>query len=190
MCQHGHVGPELEHALIERARGGDVDAFAELYRAHVALVRGYISRHFRRCDADEVTAETFVRAWEARARFEWRGIRYKAWLLRIARNLAVGGSRSEGRFVQVEAAEVAAAPAPLPEPGDAVVDRWQVAALREMVEALPALQRDVVVLRFVEGLSAVEVALVLDRRQEAVRSAQYRALQTLRAKLSALDAAG
>lgn len=190
LCQHGRVGTDAERSLVERVQAGDVDAFAELYRGHVSLVHGYVARHYGHCDAEEVTAETFVRAWEARERFEWRGVRYKAWLLRIARNLAVAGARTGRRFVPADAGEVASAPASLPEPGDAVVHRWQSASLRAMVEALPDLQREVVVLRFVEGLSALEVALVLGRRHEAVRSAQYRALQTLRAKLVALDAAG
>lgn len=180
----------MEYSLVERVQAGDVDAFAELYRRHVSLVHCYVARHFVGCDVDEVTAETFVRAWEARGRFEWRGIRYRAWLLRIARNLALGRARDGRRFEYAEVDEAAAVVAPVPEPGDTVVWRWQAAALREMVADLPELQREVVVLRFVEGLSTVEAALVLGRRKEAVRSAQYRALQTLRTKLLALDSVG
>lgn len=182
------MGPDAERALVERASGGDARAFEALYLEHVGLVHGYVARHYSRSDADDVTAETFVRAWEMRGRFEWRGIRYRAWLLRIARNLALGRIRVEGRLPLVDPGDLDATEAPTQHPDAVVTHRWEVAALRELVEALPELQREVIVLRFVEGLPAVEVALVLDRAQEAVRSAQYRALQTLRHQLDALDA--
>lgn len=181
------MGPELERALVERARGGDAGAFEELYVEHVGLVHGYIARHFASCDVEEVAAETFVRAWEMRGRFEWRGIRYRAWLLRIARNLAIGTLRGMHRVRETEMAELDQVATPMPGPEAVVARRCQVQALRELVDTLPALQREVLVLRFVEGLPAAEVAVVLDRAQEAVRSAQYRALQTLRARLEELD---
>lgn len=181
------MGPDVERALLERVRCGDADAFEELYLEHVGLVHGYVARHYSRSDADDVTAETFVRAWEMRERFEWRGIRYRAWLLRIARNLALGRMRVDARLQRFDTGTLDVAAAPLPQPDAVVAHRWEVAALRRLVDALPALQREVIVLRFVEGLPAIEVAVVLDRAHEAVRSAQYRALQTLRRELEALD---
>lgn len=162
-------------------------AFRQLYLANVRTVYRYVARHFPGCDADDITAETFRRAWERRAHFEWRGVAYKAWLLSIARNLALSGVRHSLRHGETVTVDEAI-PTAEPGPAEVLAGREAQAALRDMVAALPDLQREVIVLRFVEGLSAVETAVVLGRRQEAIRSAQYRGLQTLRARLLALDA--
>lgn len=181
------MGTESDSELVVRVREGDVEAFRQLYEANVRLVYRYVSRHFVGCDADDITAETFERAWTRRGSYEWRGVAYKAWLLRIARNLALSRSRQARR--RGDAAQLdPASPWSEPGPEEVAERRLDVARLAALVSALPELQREVIVLRFVEGLSAVEVAHVLDRRNEAVRSAQYRALQTLRAQLLALDA--
>lgn len=180
------MGTESELDLVVRVRDGDVDAFRQLYLANVRFVYRFVARNFAGCDADDVTAETFERAWERRASYEWRGVAYKAWLLRIARNLAVSRGRQatrRGATVEFDPAS----PSTEPGPEEVAAQRCDTARLRAMVSALPDLQRDIIVLRFVEGLSAVEVAHVLGRRDEAIRSAQYRALQTLRAQLLPLD---
>lgn len=181
------MGADSELELVVRVRDGDVDAFRQLYLANVRFVYRYVASHFAGCDADDITAETFERAWERKALYEWRGVAYKAWLLRIARNLALSRARQtmrRGERVEIDEET----PSPEPGPAEVLAGRMDQASLRAMVAALPDLQREVIVLRFVEGLTAVEVAVVLDRRQEAIRSAQYRGLQTLRAQLLALDA--
>jgi len=174
---------EEERSLCESLRGGDREAFRALYLDNVKLVHGYLVRMCGRDAADDLTAETFCRAWERRDRFEWRGYRYRAWLLRIAHNLAVSRARRNREVTGIPLE-------PLPDDGRptdlAVLDRAAAEAVRAAILRLPDLQRDVVRLRFELGLPAVEVAAILSCSAEAVRAATHRALRQLRRELGDL----
>jgi RNA polymerase sigma factor (sigma-70 family) len=77
-----------EHELIERARAGDENAFAELVGIHATRVYGALRRFgLDPGEADDVAQEVFVRAWRGLARFEQRA-QFSTWLYRIAFNEA------------------------------------------------------------------------------------------------------
>jgi RNA polymerase sigma-70 factor (ECF subfamily) len=79
--------PEHERRLVERARSGDPDAFATLYRLYMPRIHAFAYRrsHSREISED-VCAATFERAFRQLERFEWRGGGFGAWLFRIASN--------------------------------------------------------------------------------------------------------
>jgi len=170
-----------DQMLVERARGGDREAFGELYDRHVMPVYRHVYCMVNdRQLAEDLTAQTFLQALQAIACYEERGLPFRAWLLRIARNLAINhwraqrnhnSSRNHGSERAILSPEV-----------------FCEAKLREEeawrgVHSLGGDQRQVIILRFVDGLSYPEVAQVLGKSIGAVRVIQYRALSALRRAL-------
>jgi RNA polymerase sigma-70 factor (ECF subfamily) len=166
-----------ERAAVAAAQR-DPARFDELYEANFERVYAYVARRVRdRDDARDVTAEVFHRALKNLARFEWRGVPFAGWLLRIAANAIA--DRAE-RFAR----ERDAVP-----PNDGIVtddDDFEARTrLFRLVDALPDDQRRVVVLRFAEHRSIAEIARELGRSEGAVKQLQFRALHTLRVRLGA-----
>jgi RNA polymerase sigma-70 factor (ECF subfamily) len=118
-------------------------------------------------------------------RFEWRGIPFAAWLFRIAANLISDRwQRSNREQVAEEPGQIESAPAKASEFEE--VERR--AMLFRLVDKLPAEQRRVVVLRFVQEKSIKEVARETRKTEGAVKQLQFRALSSLRARLEGADA--
>ncbi len=128
-----------------------------------------------RAEAEDVTSEVFQQALANLARFEWRGIPFAHWLLRIAANILADRWHRD--------AKEAGNPSPQ-QPGDAShKEIEQRAMLFQLVDQLPTDQRRVVVQRFVEQRSVREIAQELGRSEGAVKQLQFRALENLRARM-------
>jgi RNA polymerase sigma-70 factor (ECF subfamily) len=152
----------------------DPRRFAVLYEANVDEVYAFVSRRVgSRTDAEDLTATVFHKALANLHRFEWRGIPFVAWLMRIAANELADWARQRARPLPEMAAQSTA--------DLDVVERR--AALFRSVRALPDDQRRVVALRFAEQWTIKEVAADLGRSVGAVKQLQFRALTTLRAQL-------
>ena len=164
-----------EQALVEAAQQ-DPARFAELYDAHFAPIYAFVAKRIRdRAAAEDVTAEVFRRALAGIGTFEWRGVPFVAWLYRIAANEIADHLKSAAR----ERAEVTIdVPAP-----DEIEIIDQRALLFRLVDRLPADQRRVIVMRFAEERSVREIATAIGRSEGAVKQLQWRALQTLRARM-------
>ena len=164
-----------ERLLIEAAKK-DPGRFAELYEQNLDRVYAYIARRIGDRDAaEDLTAEVFRRALANLGRFEWRGAPFAAWLFQIAANAIADRWKNAAREHGNPAAEPAA------EPNLEEID--QRATLFRLVRSLPADQRRVVLARFVEERSIREIALDLSRSEGAVKQLQFRALETLRARM-------
>ncbi len=169
--------------LIARAAKGDREAFGALYERYVFRVFRHV--YYLTSDthtAEDLTAQTFLNALEAIHRYEVRGVTFLAWLLRIAYNLTMNhrNLRSNGNSQLPEAVE-AQGTAYSPEATcEAGADGEQVWA---GVRRLKGDQRQVIVMRFIDGLSYPDIAKVLGKSIGAVRVIQYRALCALRRPL-------
>ncbi len=133
-----------------------------------------------RDEAQDVTAEVFHQALKNIGRFQWRGVPFAAWLLRIAANALADRWQRAARGVEVPADEARieneAGPADAAE-----VERR--AMLFQLVDRLPADQRLVIMRRFVDQKSVREIAQELGRSEGAVKQLQFRALETLRSQV-------
>jgi RNA polymerase sigma-70 factor (ECF subfamily) len=116
-------------------------------------------------------------------KYRRRGVPFRAWLYRIAHNLVVDYQRKEGGrdVVSLEQAEGLRAEGRNPE--SAAEHLLATQQVREALNRLDPTQRDVVTLRFLNGLSLQEAALALDKSVPAVKALQYRGLVSLRALL-------
>lgn len=171
---------QAERELI-RAAQRDRAAFAPLYERYVDQIFAYaLSLTGNRELAEDVTAATFARAIEELPRFEWRGVPYSAWLYRVAGNLV---TRSKRRPGWIELSPHFAAEAPGPEEEAERSDR--AAEVRAAVAALPADQRQAVLLRFGGELRNREIAELMGRSEGAVKLLTFRAVTTLRRRLGA-----
>lgn len=170
-----------------RAAQADRAAFGALYRRYLDRVYGYafylLGDHH---DAEDATERTFLAALDAIGRFRDEGATFRSWLFRIAHNQVANAlrSRSRRRTSPLDGVADPIADADPARDADAAHDARRVrAALAELSED----RRQVVVLRFVNGLSAREIGAVLGRSEGAVRVLQHRALRELAGLLGAED---
>ena len=164
-----------ERMLIEAAQR-DPSRFADLYETNFERVYAYIASRVRDRDvAQDLTAEVFQTALANIGSFEWRGVPFAAWMIRIAFNAIADRWQRSSK-------EPPLPDEPVEEPGveDEIERR---AMLAELVNALPLDQRHVVIRRFVDQRSIREIANELGRSEGAVKQLQFRALQTLRDSL-------
>lgn len=171
--------------LAARARSGDTLALGRLYdRFYPAVFRYALARLGSGADAEDVAEETFLKVVRAIDRYEPRGgVPFSAWLFRIARNELVSFLRRRSAGVVTEPLGDEAAPAE----GDLVADLDRKLLLERTwraVEQLPDAQRQVVALRFGAGLSVMETAKALGKREGNVRVLQHHALAKLRTMLA------
>jgi RNA polymerase sigma-70 factor (ECF subfamily) len=165
-----------ERLLVEAAQH-DPTRFAALYEANLARVYAYVARRVQdRHEAEDLTAEVFHQALRNLPRFEWRGVPFSAWLLRIASNAIVDRAKRLARDRNLPEPD---------EPPDVSLEEVEYRArLFRLVDDLPADQRRVIVMRFGEQRKIREIACVLGRSEGAVKQLQLRGLQTLRTRLS------
>jgi RNA polymerase sigma-70 factor (ECF subfamily) len=172
-----------ERSAVEAAQR-DPRRFDELYEANFERVYAYVARRLRDRDAAcDVTSEVFHRALEHLPRFEWRGVPFVAWLLRIAAHAIADRAARGQRDDQTVRAQAREQPSPDTVPALDLAEAEERARLFRSVDALPAEQRRVILLRFAEERSIREIAATLGRSEGAVKQLQFRGLQTLRSRL-------
>ena len=168
--------PNDERLQVEAARQ-DPARFGELYENNFERVYAYLARRARdRDEAQDLTSEVFQQALAGLPRYEWRGLPFIAWLLGIAANVLRDGWRRAGRFEEVMTDEL--------EQMGIEEDVEQKAMLYQLVDSLPADQRQVILWRFVGQKSLREMATELGRSEGAIKQLQLRALQNLRERIS------
>ena len=166
-----------ERRLIEASQR-DRNRFGQLYQRYFDRVYAFaITRTRDRAAAEDVTAETFRRALQNLSHFQWKGVPFSAWLLRIAANAASDLLRHQARHAPLESL-----PEDEWEPWEArLIEVEQRTRLAELVKRLPKDQRRVIYMRFAGRRRNREIAEAMGRSEGAVKALQFRALQNLRA---------
>ena len=171
-------------ALVERAQAGDSAAFGLIYDRYLDTVFRFI--YFRvgnRPLAEDLTADTFLRALKRIGSFTWQGRDLGAWLVTIARNLVADHFKSGRYRLEVSTGEVLDADqadrGPEGSPEAAVVDHITNVALLAAVKQLNPEQQECIVLRFLHGFSVAETAHAMGKNEGAIKALQYRAVRAL-----------
>ncbi len=175
--QTKHETDELK--IIKTARK-DPGVFGELYKLYVEQVFRYLySRLGNVHEAEDITAQTFLAAFESFDKFRQDG-HFASWLFSIARNKAMDHFRRCRNSTSIdEVGEISVENDPLHE----VIQSEQAAALSRLIRALPEDERELLRLRFLAAMSFPEIAHLLHRNEEAVKKSIYRLLARLHSRL-------
>jgi len=179
-----------EAPLVRRAIAGDPEAFAQLYLIYAERLQRFVL--FRVGDeqiAEDLTSQTFLKAWEKLDRYQMRGLPFGAWLFRIARNIVFDHYRNYRETVELEASLELKAD-PTANVVEVAEKHWEADQLQAALRRLTDEQRQVLILKFNDGLSTTEVAQVMGKRCGAVRALQMRGLQSLQRREASLAFAG
>jgi RNA polymerase sigma-70 factor, ECF subfamily len=181
---YGAEDPEVIR-LVDKAAAGDPAAFGALYERFLdPIYRYFYYRTGQVVDAEDLTEQVFLRAWQTVSRFRWQGRPFLAWLYRVAHNLHVNHVRA--RRLDVPLDESARANQTMADPHAArqLAQTIDADLLMRGIRQLTPEQQEVILLRFGEGLETAQIARVLDKQEGAVRALQMRAMQRLRQVLA------
>jgi RNA polymerase sigma-70 factor (ECF subfamily) len=171
-----------EASLVESAMFGDEDAFGELYLRHLDAIFRYI---FFRIgvseDAEDLTEQVFLKAWEALPGYQSVGNPFSSWIYRIAHNMVVDFHRKNSRqLLQLDQTEeVKNIPSTQPGYLEQLIIKEEMESLVNAVAMLPDEQQNLLILRFIQELSHKEVAEIMEKNEGACRMIQHRALSNL-----------
>ena len=169
----------IEPKLIQRAQQGEPKVVGEIYERYQLAIFRYL--YYKVGDlqtAEDLTSEVFIRMINALPETNLNKFSFQAWLFRIARNLSIDHYRSTNKRKEIELDENQ-----IPNhenPLDLVEQGLTSEKLSLALDQLSTNQRDVIVMRFVNGMTIREVAQVMNRSQDSIKGLQRRALIALR----------
>jgi RNA polymerase sigma-70 factor (ECF subfamily) len=169
---------DRQSELVLLAKGGDAEAFGHLYEAYLDRIYRYI--YFRVTDeqtAEDLISQVFTKAWENLDRYQPNGRPFIAWLYTIAHNTVIDHYRTRRDTVPIENTISLASDAPSPH--EQVELHFDADNLRAALQTLTPEQQQVVVLKFIAGMTTDEIAGQLHKSAGAIRALQMRALQAL-----------
>jgi RNA polymerase sigma-70 factor (ECF subfamily) len=176
---------DKDHELIKQAQQGDQNAFGDLYETHAPSIFRYLYVHLANSmDAEDLTCEVFLKAWQSLPRYTDRGVPFLAFLFRIARNALVDHYRQNNRQEQKNIDDMDGYKAEgVTEPIELVGNRLEHQRMLRVLSKLRSDYQSVLTLRFISGLSPEETAQVMERSVGAIRVLQHRALSVLRQEI-------
>lgn len=176
---------ELHARRLARAREGDGEAFRALYRDLYPEVARFVARRVRaRADAEDLTGRVFVAFVERLADYDRGRGSVRGWLLTIARNAVIDHFR---RLRPTAAVDEHLLPSAHEGPLADLLQREQLGRLAALVHELPPDTRELLALRFADGLRHREIAAVLGLQEAAVKQRVSRALRDLRTRLRPVE---
>ncbi len=180
MHEGGHAETKADDALlIQKAISRDPNAFGKLYDMYVDRVyRHLYYRVSNVADAEDLTQQVFLKAWQAIDRYKKTASPFLAWLMTISHNLVVDFYRTRKDKTYLDA-EVTADDSAL-SPEQVAEARYVQQQLRKAILQLPGEQQQIILLRFVEGFRHAEIAASLGKSEGAIRVILHRALVKLR----------
>lgn len=167
-------------ALVELARGGDKEAFGQLFdHYHPSVYRFLHHRTRSQTLAEDLASETFFRALRSMNNFRWQGKDFGAWLMTIARNLTTDHFKAGRTRLELTTEDMGQLDDATEGPENAVLASLSNEALMTALRELPKEQQECLIMRFLQGMSIAETAQVLDRSDGAVKQLQLRGVRNL-----------
>jgi len=166
--------------LVKKALDGDIEAYGQIYAVYLDRIYRYVFYQIRdEMKAQDITQEVFVKAWHSLRACRGKEHLFNAWLYRIAHNHPIDIIRRNRREVPLENTVLDA-------PGDTVQDAEAASTRQEVLKTVAGLsepQKQIVLLKFIEGYDNEEIQKITGKRPGAIRAIQMRALKTLRQRL-------
>jgi len=175
---------EEEKELIERAKK-DPESFSILYDKHYSRIFSYILKRTADVEvAQDVTSETFLKAFKNIRSFKWKGIPFSSWLYRIASNEIASFYRKRKKVISLEnISDPKAESNPLDEVirAQEEIDKHRdIVVLHEKISQLPPQYQEVICLRFFEKKKIQEICEITGKKEGTVKSLLHRAIERLK----------
>jgi RNA polymerase sigma-70 factor (ECF subfamily) len=172
------IPPDKDAEFVLAAQLNPVE-FQQIYdRWAVPIYQYFYFRTDEPASAEDLTSQLFLSAYQALPRYQHRG-HFAAWLFTIARNMSKDYFRKNHREVPLEAAQQLLASS---DPPIEVAQQDEVVRLNKLVQSLPEKDQELIRLRYVADLTFADMAIVLRKREDAVKKSLYR----LQARLQSL----
>jgi len=179
---------ENDIKLVEQAQSGDVEAVGQLFDKHYrSMFHYFYARVGQRQQAEDLAGELFTRMVHHLPTFQPTGVPFRAWLFRIAYNLTMDHFRVGNGKGLAPLEQATTVVQPEQNPVRQVERRMASETLQATLEMLVPDQRQVIILRFLVGLSLQETADAMERTLSAVKAMQHRGLKTMRASLAQVE---
>ncbi len=168
--------------LVERAQQGDADAFGKIYDELVKPIYRYIYYRVDPQIAEDLTEETFLKAWQSLSKYKKTKHPFSAWVFRIAHNLVCDYYRKNRIISEIDES--------VPDEKVEASPKLQLnlklneVKLRKAIKKLPDNYQQVIVLKYINEEQNTVIAKVIGKTEGAVRTLQFRALEKLRQMLS------
>lgn len=188
MFETGNTNPRINEAdsLVERAAGGDTEAFGRIYDIYADRIYRHI--YYRTSnieDAKDLTQEVFLKAWQGLPKYKRTKTPFLAWLFTISHNRVIDYYRTKKDFaylneeIIIEDSEKS--------PDKLLEEKFTQQEIRKVILQLPGDQQQVVLMNFIEGFEYGEIASALNKSEGNIRVIIHRALKRMR---DILDKAG
>jgi RNA polymerase sigma-70 factor, ECF subfamily len=178
------MDPTLEKEILSKA-AHDPQAFTPVYAHYYPLILRYFrGRLWRQPEAAaDLTSVVFEKALAALSKYEWREFGFGPWLYRIAKNALIDYLRKQQRTpIVITADQEATATADASPEADAELS-WQRTRLAQLLGTLPDRDRQIVELKFFQGLNNRQIATMLDVSETNVGTIVYRVLNKLKSSI-------
>ncbi len=163
--------------LVKKASGGDAEAFGALYDHFVDLIYRHIYYRVGNVhDAEDLTQQVFLKAWKALGKYRKKSA-FGAWLMTISRNLLIDHYRARKRNESIDERYDLENRDPGPE--ELAEASSEQERMSRIIGRLPDDQRQVIIMRFIEGYEYHEIARTMSKKEGAIRVIQHRALKKL-----------
>ena len=173
--------------LVTSAQQGEVSAIGRLYDRHRESIFRYLwLRLDDRQLAEDLTGDVFMRMLDALPRYRIKGLPFRAWLYRIAHNLLVDYFRKMNHQTAVPL-EIIEEQTADDDPDRTIEQALLTERLQAALLHLETTQSEVLILRFIAGLTLQETAQTLGKTEAAIKALQYRGLNGLRRALEPLE---
>ena len=172
-----------EH-LVKQIQQGSGEAMSILYRRHRPAIQRYVqARVYNWQQAQDLTGEIFLSMVAHLPQYQITGAPFTAWLFRIAHNIVITHRQKENRLPLVPISHADNGSRPEDNPALLVENEMEMDWVRRGLQQLDETQRDVIILRFLVGLSLQEAAHALDKSVGAIKTLQHRGILALRVAL-------
>ena len=167
--------------LVDKAANGNFNAFGDLYSIYLDKIYRYVYYHVKdQMMAEDITEEVFVKAWNAIKSCKGRGRTFSSWIYRIAHNHMINSQRNNNRNISM-GMESLTAVSDRRQEIENTTDKYE---LTELLDELPLNQKQVLILKFLEGMSNSEIAKIMNKSEGAIRILQMRGLSSLRQNIT------
>ena len=181
MAEQNEYGQRVDSAAL----GIPPDVFGELYEQYVDRIYSYIFHRVGNVhDSEDLTSRTFFRALSHLQTYQNQGVPFSAWLYRIAHNLVANWHRDRKRRPVIALDEYVARSLVTEHPETVAEFQDDSRLIGEVIGQLDETRRELLVLKFGEGLSNAEIGGIMGRSEGAIKSLYHRTLLAMRKELS------